>query len=478
MERELFKEIICFIIILATDGIYYPCAIFYPYLATFYKQYDETIGMRDVFTAFGGYHIGRFIGNLILPYLIYFLGCKKTIQIGGILYCINCYFFAQFPSKITLNFCAIFNGFIFQLKVLPINFFMSKKYENGIMYSDHIYSGFSISAFIWSLCLTFIVNPKNKEMDKITYINGYEEKYFDKTISDRMGTYLLLNGTISLIVIIICTQFIKGPSNFPPSYLYYYKKFFGNLTEEEEEENSNSLENILKKPIIDPHSSVSINSIKSLQKENSLLETETNNEKKENLESFRNESIIEMKKLKFILLIFIFVLKSVSCSYFYGYSKYISYGIVNNDRLISFLFAFVSIPDIAARYVLTYIWKKKGFYNTIIICICFSIFLNLTFLFIGYKNATVFIFLIFAQVFNFALVYLTGNLTLFSLYKPEVALFLTKIFDSYMFFYRYYSIFLNAFFVYGDNYFYIFFIMLIGEFIALYLFVVYYKNHK
>ena len=53
-----------------------------------------------------------------------------------------------------------------------------------------------------------------------------------------------------------------------------------------------------------------------------------------------------MKKPKFILLILIFILKSVSSFYFYNYLKYISYGMVNNDRLISFLIAFLSIPDI------------------------------------------------------------------------------------------------------------------------------------
>ena len=470
MKSELFKEIVCFIIILATDGVFYTCTIFYPYLATYYKQYDETISMRDVFTGFGTCLIGKLIGNFFLPYVIIFLGCKKTLQLGAILYFINFYIFAEYPSRLTLYFNPIFQGIIFQFKILPINFFMSKKYENGIMYSDHIYSGFSISAFIWSLCLAFIINPQNKEMDKVTYINGYEEKYFNKTISDRMEIFLLFNGIISLFFIMICTYLIKDPINLFPSYKYYLKRFFGNLTEEEKNDYNSSLVK-LKEEI--SNSSIDLN--KSLLKDNLNL-LENKNEKNQNMNIFREKANKEMKNPKFILLILIFLLKSASCSYFYNYSKYISYSIVNNDRLISVLFAFVSIPDIAARYILTFIWNKHGFYRTMIISTCLSIFLDLIFLFIGYRNSYVFIFLIFAQVFNFALGYLLGNMTLFSLYKPEIALFLSKAFESYMLFRKYYTISLNYFFVYGNNYFYIFFIMLIGEFIALYLFIINFKK--
>ena len=272
--------------------------------------------MRDVYTAFTGSFFGKFLGNSFVPYLIFFLGSKKTIQLGGILYFLQNYYFAEFPSKITLYIGAIFNGFVFQFKSLPVNFFMSKKYENGILYSDHIYSGFSISAFFWSLVLTFIINPNNEKMDKITYINGYEEKYFNKTISDRVKIYYLLNGIVSLIIILIFAQFIKEPSNFTPSYKYYYKKFFGNLTEEDKINFNSSLEKIKKDPILDSNSSISINLNKKILKEksNSLLENKP--EKEETMEFHREIANKEMKKPKFILLILIFVLKAVSCSYF------------------------------------------------------------------------------------------------------------------------------------------------------------------
>ena len=62
------------------------------------------------------------------------------------------------------------------------------------------------------------------------------------------------------------------------------------------------------------------------------------------------------------------------------------------------------------------------------------------------------------------------------MYKAEVALFLTKAFETHMIFYRVYASILNYFLVKGNNYFYIFSVMSIGEFISLFLFVKYFKN--
>jgi hypothetical protein len=464
---ELKKDIISFIIILATDGNYYTCTILYPYMASYYKNYYEEIGMKDIFNGFGGWVFGVILANVILPHFLFNFGCKRTIQIGGFLYLLNFVIYAkiEYFSKLTLFLNCVMCGMVTQFKILPINYFMSKKYENGIMYSDHIFSGLSLSAFIWSIVIMLIINPENREMEKVTFINGYEEKYFDKNISDRISFYFYLNGIVSCVVIFIVAQMLNDPSNMAPKFQLFLKRLFRSPPQEKNnlQEKSIKTEEINKSQV----------SHKFKKKDSSLFLSDSNNE---DFEYYHKKAKKQFLNPKFYLLILIMVLKSVSCMYFYTYSKYMSFAIVKNDRLVTLLFAFVSLPDMVARYLVVDIWKRLEFYHTTIIFIFFTISLNLIFLFIGFRNPTVFLFLIAAQAFNFACIYLLGNMTLFALYEPEIAVLISKVFECYHIGYRYYAVFLNYFLVKGDEYRYLFCCCLIGEILALILFVKFFKD--
>ena len=56
-------------------------------------------------------------------------------------------------------------------------FYLSNKYENGVFFYSYI--GKSIAVVVWSIVISFIVNPLNKNMDAVSYFNGYKEEYFN-----------------------------------------------------------------------------------------------------------------------------------------------------------------------------------------------------------------------------------------------------------------------------------------------------------
>ena len=472
--KELNKDILIFTLIYSSEGMINLVVLLFPYWASYYQLYDKSINMKFIYSAWCLNFFGRIIANYFLPKIIYKFGCKKTIQIGGLLYFINLYFFTVTNIFFLLG-NMIFFGVILQFKMLSINFYMSKKYENGIEYLKHIYSGFSIGTLIWSLISIYIINPNNKENSVVVQYNGYSENYFDESVSGNFPNYLIFNGFVHFLVTYSLCFFVKDLD---------LKENLKDFNENINKSLNNSLS--INKSIIGIDSKLKEKLIKS---QNLSFESKTSKKflnKEEDIPNSENNSKLyyqkEAKKIikskKFIILIIITILKLASSLYFMGYAKFISNSIIKNDKLVSIIFALVTIPDICGRYILSYFWKKYSFYKTTLLTFYFSIFLDILFIFIAYENYYTFLFLILGQTMNWSMLYLLVNMTLFSLYKSDIAIFLSKIYEMNSFLTRLYCTTMNYFFVFGNNFRGIFTIFLIGELFGLVLFSIYFKGVK
>ena len=527
-DEKIFKDIINLILIISSDGLFYLAPIIYPYITFYYKNYNEEIDMKDVYTAFCGSYFGRVLANLIIPSIIFNLGTKKTIQIGGILYFINFFLFAYFPSKISLYLNSIFYGFIFQFRILPVNYYICKKYKKGITYLKHIYTGFNISAFFWTFTLFYIVNPENVN-NVILVKNGFDIHYkvFDNDIYNNVPLYFYLNGILSMFVTVYCAENLESENFKEESFflksLYssnenielsdlskktclYEKKieklafslkekktnlsiFSQNLSSEffipnkdKEKVINNNKKNYISKnsPVLGLKKVTKIEKILSFKSYNKEKLTDPFFLSKIQLttEQAYRKANKEIFTSKFLLLLLIVIFKSSSSAYFIAYTKYISYSIIKNDKEITFFIAFMAIPDILGRYFFSYVWKKFGFFKTTLFSIIMTTSLNIIFIFFGYKSPKIFLLLIFMNTINYTTMLLLTNMTLFSFYDPKEALILSRIFEIHSFLSRIYATTLNWIFVHENDFTKIFIYFSIGEIISFFLFYIQFRNKK
>ena len=477
--KELHKDIIILLLILTSSGILNVSSLLYPYWSSYYHKYNPKINMKFIYTSFLLNFFGRVLGNIILPKILKIFGCKKTLRIGSLLFLINCFFF-QYAVVWVFLLNVVFFGVILQFKVLSISYYMSKKYENGIQYLHHIYTGWSLAAVLWSFLIIYIINPENKERTVFVDFGGYKENLFDFEVAKNFRIYLWVAGFTHLFVTNGLCWFLRDVGEFDEESLSVVMERGNYSFDNEEMENfrqsfnkdkkdfeNNNIINTSKQKLIE----------KEHQKKNKKIHiTNTQKISSEIQNKLKANKII--KSQKFILLIVITILKTGSCLYFKAYFKFISYSIINNDNLVSIVYALVTIPDISGRYLLSYLWKKYSFYNTFIITFIISIIHDLLFIFIGYKNSYVFLFMIMTQIMNWAMLSLMINMTLFSLYKADVAILVSKVYELNSFLTRLYVTFFNYFFVLGEEYRPIFTIFLIGEIVGLVVFVRYFKGEK
>ena len=453
------KDIIISCLIISTDGLYYIWGLIYPYLISYYSHHDQNIKMKDGFRAFLNLFLGRIVGNWILPFLIFKFGCKNTIRMGSVLYFFVICNYILIPYKWNLYLNSFFLGLSHQFKILPINYLISKKYENGIDFLKYIYSGFSFALLIWSFLCWYLFYSKNLGNGKIN-LNGF----YVYSISKNIIWYFLINGVFSLIVIFLSTIFLKEfnkkiPFNTELSEISFCSEYSKSNKSEKSEKTSKSSIKYDKNDI-----SISLS-----------VESESQNNNKMDLIELKKIANQKMKELKFIMIIFIIIIKYASCSYFTSNAKYMSSFFIKNDKLIFLMFILSGIFDLLARYFISNIMNNHGFFRTMCLSFFISIFSNIIYVLFGYNSQWVFIFVFFFQSMVFATQYLLCNMFLFHSYNPEIALFLSRFYEIYAFFYFLYDVGLNEFFVREGEFRYLFLIFIFGEIIGL---VVFYKNFK
>ena len=447
------KDIIISILIISTEGLYYTWGLIYPYLISYYYKYDKDIKMIDGFRAFLYMFIGRIVGNWILSSFLFKFGIKNTLRIGSLAYFLVICNYIMIPCRINLYFNTFLLGISHQFKIIPINYHISKKYENGINYLKHIYSGFSIGLLIWSLLMFYIINPNNLPIQKES-----SSEYYHYSVSKNIIKYFLINGIFSIIIIFISTIFLEEYNKKIPFNTELSEISFGS---EDSKYSKSEKEKKYKKSFDCDKNDISISLSDESIKDNEL-----------NLKELKTIAFQRMKELKFIAIIFIIIIKHASCSYYTTNAKYMSFILIKNDKLIAFIYSISALFDFGARYVLSHTWENYGFFRTMILSFTISIFINITYILFGNNNKWVFIYIFFVQSMIFSTQYLLCNMFLFHSYNPEIAVFLSRFFEIYSFFYFLYDVTLNEIFVKNWEFRYLFLIFIFGEIIGL---IVFYK---
>lgn len=226
MEPELIKDIIVLFLIAIGSNLHTHWAILYPYIGSYLKHHDSSITLVQVFSALLLAYIGNFIGNLILPKIFFVLGIKRTIQLGSILTLANCISFYMFTHIMLFYINMVIVGILAQFTNFSVTFYFSEKYENGVFYVPYVNLGIAANSFIWPFVMTIVINPNNRGMDEITYVNGFKEIYYSYDVSQRIVKCLNIYGLYVAIANVLLSQFLINPKTMKSRVSLWIKSRF------------------------------------------------------------------------------------------------------------------------------------------------------------------------------------------------------------------------------------------------------------
>ena len=470
MKTELIKDLLLTCIIMITDLIYMPLPIFLPYIYSFLKITDISITFSYCYGLVIFLYSGSFLANLVLPNCFIILGIKKTFILGALIYFLNSIFFVIFPNRCTLLIYAIIGGISFNFKTLPTNYYLCAKYKEGVKYLPYCYVGQSIGVLLWSFFMSVLINPLNENMDAVTFVNGYEERYYKNDVAKNCGFFIIFNGIFSLILISLCSFFLKEPHYLTGDfYLWTDYYFYNNL----------NAKKILDKKFKRMNLSRSIISKRSLNLNISSITQKSSNSYQKNQikdKSLKKEISKEIWSLKFIGFIIITTIKNTPSALLIDCYKIIAIKIIKDDKTSSIIYCIVTFADIFGRFFVPYSWKKFGFYKTYLGNFFFDIFYEILFIFYGCYNIYGFVVSVIIAGLLWAFGYLLDHTSIFGLYRPVKAVGISVAFDCYYFFQSSLAVFLTYLFIDKGEFRMCFVVCVIMEIVAGFFFYFYYEE--
>ena len=481
MIYELKKDMLIGFIMLSNANFYMQWAIVYPYLGSYLKNFMPGVTFNAVFSCILAIYLGMFLGNLILPRIFFILGLRKTLQLASVLYFLNMtaiYMFPSFPAFV-LNMTVV--GIVVSFYFFTFNCFFSQKYENGIMYTPFVFMGVPVGTFIWPFVISLMVNPSNREMDTVSPFDSSGEMYYSYDISQNISGYLNLHGTITMVINVVLAHFLSNPEGYHSRITMWLahkitKDQLGSRNYEDEYKafrrstiNQISVsfaQSVNKFSIMSLRNSIGTNRHNTGDKIVELIEKgEVEKQIKDEAEA--DEIYQDVKQImvstQFISLMFVAITRTAASLYFTSNYKYMATFIVKNDRLSSFIYSLTAITEILGRCAGPILWEKLAFFNTYILIISSSIFCNALFMLLGNSVPFVYLLLSFIERFVTGLNQGVGNVTLFSLYGPDRAMYLYKIYDNVSFLSLFYGVLLNNLFVSDGHFGGVFAVFLIVE---------------
>ena len=235
--KKLYKDIVLLFFYSMSNTIFFIWPMIYPYLGSYIIHSNPSITLKKLFSTTLGLLLGPTIGNLFLPKLYFLFGIKKTIQIGGFLNLLNCYLYYKVNSIFLVFLIVLLSGAIYQLTLLSITYYLSKKHKNGYLYCNYAFIGQNIANIIWPIFALKLINPNNIGMTGSHIINNEIDIFFPWEISKNFPLLMNILGLTSFLCTIIPSFFLKDPEKLKPHFFLWINNFFSNNKRNKEEIN-------------------------------------------------------------------------------------------------------------------------------------------------------------------------------------------------------------------------------------------------
>ena len=447
--KPTYKDLSLLFLYTMSNTVYYIWVIIYPYQASYLKTQNPSIKMKEIFTATIALFVGITIANYILPKFYFLFGIKKTMQIGGLFYLLNCIGFFFFVNKFFVFVNIMFSGTVYQFYIMSVTFFLSEKYDGGHFYINYVMVGQNIANIIWPFMAMLIINPKNIGMDLEIMENGELTNYFPDEVSKNFPMLMKSIGVISFLFTIIPTIFLEDPKHIKPVFFQYITAYFSS-NKKALSEISKSFKNlkIEEKSI----NCISINNLEtSLHEDNSELFIEENVKTEQTFKQASEKASKINKSPLLLIFVLILTIRMSPLAYILDNYKLIAFKVIKNDKIISMALSVGSMFGIIGEVGITFIYKRLDFYYTQLFLSLYVFFGLFIYLFLSvYYEFFMFGIIIYFRI-ALQMIYGSNYLTKFSLFSPKEAVFVSKVIDNHYLFSVIMMIFLNYLFFIGDD---------------------------
>ena len=447
------KELLLILLINATNNICNLWGPTFPYIASYANHYNESVTMNYLFGCMLFLFLGNSLANFILPSCYELLGLRYSFLFGSVLYLLNCVMFCSVPNRLFIGLNCVLGGITYQFIVMTTNLFFFEKYPDQAKTLVGIaLSGTMIGNFIWSPLLSYIVNPGNEPTSVIKTSGDRYEEYFDIRISERVVSYLVLNGVFAVGLTIVGWWWLEDPDRYYGTLVSRIKGTY--------DENDDSVSYMSRKDI---ERSLNSSLYQSYSKQNRLntsrddttelltdLErstTQVKNLESDSLQTYQQE----LKSPKFWYIYAICFFRMTALAYYIDNFKVIGLYMVHDDALINNTWGMAAISGFIANFSAAYIWKKFDMINSYYLLLGLSLILLTTFQGFG-DNRVYFVCFGLLLRYDININRIFNYYSVFEIYSADIAVQISKWFETVNTVGFVVVILLNDVFVSGDDF--------------------------
>lgn len=357
---------------------------YFPYFCSYYMAFNSSISFSKMFWGIFPLNCGIFGGSILTEILLRKFQLRQLIMIGGLAYFISATSLSWGTSLwgwfAGMTFCGLAN----QLCMIPITIFVnSKSGEKANVNISIFMTATGIGTLLWGAFLALYVNPQNKRMvpSQVT-----SDLVYELSVARRIIHYSFLNGLAAFVTGCAAFVIIKDP---PPN----------------ERKKSTFHESLL-----------------------DFSDTNSLNTKSFISKSFRSQANFIIHTRDFILIVAVTVIRNSPIFYFNNNGKIIGMLVKDNDKAINMVFTLTIFLNIAGRLLGGAIWNVLGFFRSYLIVYVINLIIDLGF-FLGPRSFFIYTTLITLQRFNNGLIVVFNQIAVFSLFKPDRALYILKYYD-------------------------------------------------
>lgn len=464
------KELVLIFLINATNNIGNLWGPTFPYIASYANHYNESVTMNYLFGCMLFLFLGSSLANFLLPTFYELFGLRYSFLIGAILYLLNCLWFCSIPNRLFIGLQSILGGITYQFIVMTTNLFFFEKYpEQAKTLVAISVSGTMVGNFIWSPLLSYIVNPNNAPPTVVRQSGDNFDNYFDIAIAEKVIVYLSLNGVFALVLTIIAWFWLEDPDQYMGTVIRKLKGI---------EDNDNDSTIRLSRKDIERSLNNSVYHSYSKQRR---LNTSRDDTLELVSELDRNVSIQrapddepedsykeELHSAKFWYIYAICFFRMTALAYYIDNFKVIGLYMVRDDELINNTWGMAAISGFVANFSASYIWRKFDMIYSYYLLFGLSLLLLVTFQFFG-DNRFYFVFFGLLLRYDININRIFNYYSLFEIYRANVAMQLSKWFETVNTFGFVIVILLNDLLVSGGNFVLITWVYIGSFMIGLYL---------
>lgn len=488
---ETMKESTVEVIIFFTVR-FFCCYIYFlptllPFIISYYREFNPLVSRATLFPMIFFIMIGYYASHFILAKLSPVIGIKGIILLSASTLVVVNYVIFLSSSLIYIWIMNFLMGISLNLGNTGALYYFQGKYDHEakILFGKSM-GGDLVGMFFWIQLSSLYINPSNVKAQYID-INGQNEQLFPKEVYSKIPSFMLILALGYLISMIVLMRYITNPDKY--RFTLFEEKKANEIDDRrdrllsfdvdihlenfddvsrtrrsydfvEHQQNSKSVEEPLMinyqfelKSL--PCKALKDNFDRALKPSMTNIESKGYETEKEMFEREEKEAREESIKPKFIYFSLSSVLLTTVIGFYISSFKVMGLTKLNNDSLLNIIYSCGGGLNFLLRIYSGEYFNYFGFYKSHFYCCLCSLALCISFLLTDSEMPYLFNWLHVLFRAMSGLFYLNLYNSIFFMYPKHISLFLLRYIEVIYCVSNFLSVFVNMFFVYGSNYYWV-----------------------